>query len=372
MLSRGEQMLLPHKLAHQPLKPLHAAHRSTDQDLVWALRALHKWSGAEFVLLLAWRGRTAQVIAHSGLSDAEIPPMMKDIMQRPFARWSDQAGEEEEWLQDSGRSAQVCNFRKGEKRITAVIGFRTPPKPSISRRASVASQFLLPIVMEFMEIQRRLLNEQRRCCDLSQALDRLSVGVFLLSSSREILFSNRAAKRLSQQHDGIRISGNSVSAVSLKDAIRLQVGIDHVAAYNANPSSGDNQRGFLGLAISRKESARPLVVNIVSANAPARLPTDPAVIMFISDSDADFSAASAPVCKLFGLSPVESKVVCHLVGGKTLLETADILHIKPQTIRAYLKQIFAKTDTNRQSDLVRLVITSLIPVDDRSDIDIVA
>jgi DNA-binding CsgD family transcriptional regulator len=46
--------------------------------------------------------------------------------------------------------------------------------------------------------------------------------------------------------------------------------------------------------------------------------------------------------------------------GATLESAAGALRIKPQTARSYLKKIFLKTDTNRQSDLVRVLLASTV------------
>jgi DNA-binding CsgD family transcriptional regulator len=43
-----------------------------------------------------------------------------------------------------------------------------------------------------------------------------------------------------------------------------------------------------------------------------------------------------------------------LVDGTDLKEAADMLGIIYETARSYMKQIFARTATNRQSDPIRL------------------
>jgi DNA-binding CsgD family transcriptional regulator len=42
-----------------------------------------------------------------------------------------------------------------------------------------------------------------------------------------------------------------------------------------------------------------------------------------------------------------------------LAQAARVLHLSEQTARTYSKLIFAKTGTNRQADLVRLILTSV-------------
>lgn len=59
---------------------------------------------------------------------------------------------------------------------------------------------------------------------------------------------------------------------------------------------------------------------------------------------------------LFDLTPAEARVAQTLMQGRTLEESAAHLSISPSTVRSHIKSIFAKTGTNRQSELVRLLL----------------
>jgi DNA-binding CsgD family transcriptional regulator len=61
----------------------------------------------------------------------------------------------------------------------------------------------------------------------------------------------------------------------------------------------------------------------------------------------------------FGLTPAEAKLVIHLVTGETLRSTAAKLSIRYEAARTPLKNIFRKTGTCRQAELVVVVLTAL-------------
>ena len=48
------------------------------------------------------------------------------------------------------------------------------------------------------------------------------------------------------------------------------------------------------------------------------------------------------------------------MAGESLGVAAQHLGVQQQTARSYLKHIFAKTETNRQADLVQLMLKSAI------------
>ena len=58
----------------------------------------------------------------------------------------------------------------------------------------------------------------------------------------------------------------------------------------------------------------------------------------------------------FGLTPSEARLAFHLVTGETLRSAAAELHISYETARTQLKNIFSKTGTCRQAELVAVIV----------------
>jgi DNA-binding CsgD family transcriptional regulator len=61
----------------------------------------------------------------------------------------------------------------------------------------------------------------------------------------------------------------------------------------------------------------------------------------------------------FGLTPAEARLALHLVAGETLRSAAVELGISYETTRSSLKNIFKKTETCRQAELVIVILTAL-------------
>lgn len=59
---------------------------------------------------------------------------------------------------------------------------------------------------------------------------------------------------------------------------------------------------------------------------------------------------------LYSLTPAELRLCEHLVQGRSLAEAADLLSVKSSTVASQIKSCMAKTGTQRQSDLMRLLI----------------
>ena len=62
----------------------------------------------------------------------------------------------------------------------------------------------------------------------------------------------------------------------------------------------------------------------------------------------------------FGLTPSEGQLAVHLATGETLRMASSTLGITYETARTQLKTVFAKTRTNRQTELVVVILTTVI------------
>ncbi|MFK5892845.1 MAG: DNA-binding response regulator [Pseudomonadota bacterium] len=63
---------------------------------------------------------------------------------------------------------------------------------------------------------------------------------------------------------------------------------------------------------------------------------------------------------IYKLTPSEARLCNDLLNGYTLEETAKKVGLQYCTLRGYLKQIFRKTDTNKQHELVSTIMKDLI------------
>jgi DNA-binding CsgD family transcriptional regulator len=58
----------------------------------------------------------------------------------------------------------------------------------------------------------------------------------------------------------------------------------------------------------------------------------------------------------FDLTPAECRVACHIAEGRTPKEIANQIGVQHDTVRKQLQAIYQKTATNRQVDLIRLLL----------------
>lgn len=185
------------------------------------------------------------------------------------------------------------------------------------------------------------------------ALNLLAVGVVLVEDSGRILIANRVAQQILERGDGLSVSGGRLSAACSQDHAAL--GRSIAAASNASPSSA-------ALACGRPSGRRALSVVVKALRRHARPDQPGFAAVFITDPDQEVAAEAQDLASLYGLTPAEARLAARLARGMSPAQAAGALGLTVNTVRTHLKRIFSKTETRRQSDLVRLLLTGPAPL----------
>lgn len=201
--------------------------------------------------------------------------------------------------------------------------------------------------------QWQLRRVERRAMEGAKAgLNVITPGMILLSGYGQIIFANEAAHALLNRRDGICERRGQVHATDRGDAAALSAAIGCVLAH----SGFDTPMKPMPLLTLRREHGPPLVTALVCSPHSLDASEGGGALLCLVDPELDIHGLAEPVCKLYRLSRVESELTCRLASGQDLASAANSLHIKMSTARSYLKQVFAKTGSNRQSDLARLIL----------------
>jgi DNA-binding CsgD family transcriptional regulator/PAS domain-containing protein len=191
----------------------------------------------------------------------------------------------------------------------------------------------------------------------TELLDRNPAAVLLLDEHKRIVYANRSAEALRSSGDGIRVSADGIVALRKQDHDRLQSLIARVFAAVTSP--GACPGGVM--RVLRPSGKRPyaIVVAPVSRRYPALSMLRPAVCIMITDPDTQRPLPSQRVQAAFGLTAAEARLASLLASGAELRSAAAELKITYGTARARLAEIFQKTETRRQGELIKLLLTTL-------------
>ena len=181
------------------------------------------------------------------------------------------------------------------------------------------------------------------------ALDLLSVGVLVVDAQARVRFVNRRGGELCAAADGLVIGAKGVcragapgETTHLHRCIRSAI---------TNGECG-------AVRITRPSLKRPL--SVVVSPLPDST-SDPIKIMVAALYVCDPEHISLPtpekLAMLLDLSPTQGRLAYFLSLGHSLEDVAVILGITSNTVRSYLKEIFGRTGTTRQGELIKLVLS---------------
>ena len=190
----------------------------------------------------------------------------------------------------------------------------------------------------------------------AEVLDRSTVAVVLLDPRGRVIHSNRAADELCALADGIRLTASGITLTNKRDNDRLQRLIAQAASSVVIDSSGGVVRA------SRPSGKQPYAIFAapVTPTYATLSIARPAVCVVIADAAQHEGAAAVQRLRaVFELTQAEARLAVMLATGDGLKSAAVKLGIGYGTARARLSDVFRKTDTHRQGELVRLLLATL-------------
>ena len=214
---------------------------------------------------------------------------------------------------------------------------------------------LLPHVQRALEVRQRVRGIELHAGAANFVLDRLSLGVFLISATGRLLHVNVAGEEILKIGDGLQRTPDGIRACYRDDDKRLQHLIGDLRQASPDVRSAG---GHLRI---RRPSGRPAYAVMLTPVGPglAGPSTCPAVLVFVSDPGAKIVANLCVLAGLFGFAPAEARLVLALMSGKQLPEIALDLGVTYNTVRTQLARAMARTETRSQVELVMLVARAL-------------
>jgi len=88
----------------------------------------------------------------------------------------------------------------------------------------------------------------------------------------------------------------------------------------------------------------------------------PLAMVLFEHTRTDHAALRTHFFAAHGLTPSEQRIAHVVLDGGTLNEAAERTSLSLATVRSYLKSVFNKTGTHRQSELIALYYRSILPV----------
>lgn len=260
--------------------------------------------------------------------------------------------------------AIVFDGRDAKKLPTSLSLFRTPRDEAFSAAEVALMRRLVVHLSRALGVMFHLRDAGHALAATRAALDRLSGAVLLLGADKQVIYRNTRAAALLERADLLRLAPAggrgpacelACAAASTGAAAALRRTLDGAVADPAR----DEGRHFSQAVVLPDAAGRPrAVVHAAALGANGYEGEDgraARAVVFVYPLDRAAAVAPETLRQLFGLTPAEAAAALALPAGGSLAAIAGRLGISVNTLKSQLKAVYAKTQTQRQVDLLKLL-----------------
>ena len=213
---------------------------------------------------------------------------------------------------------------------------------------------LLPHIRHFVHVRQALAEANALETSLLDLLHSAQLGVVFLDRRGRILEANDRARAIMVRGDGLRDEGGFLRAELAADNVRLERLLGRALPMFVSDGAG-------GSTTVRRTPGRPGLVLHVSPMTLRRSELGASrvgALVLIRDPASVQRLDHRLVAETLGLTPAESRVAVALAVGRTIRDIARDRNSKESTVRWHIKRILGKQGLPRQTDLVRLLLTT--------------
>ena len=284
------------------------------------------------------------------LATTDILPQQEIIASRFY----------KEWLAPQGLiDAISVTFEKSALSYAVLTIQRSNANGMVDDQARWRMSLVAPHFHRAIAIGKVIDLHKVEAAALADSLDGLAAAFFLVDAAGHLVHANASAQTMLDEGSLIRATGGKFTVVDAQADRTL-----HEIFINAD--EGDLAVGTKGIAVSvAGRDGERYVVHVLPLTTGARrkaCTTYSAIAaVFVRKVVLDLPHPLEVIANSYDLTPAEMRVLMMIVQLGGVPQVAPVLGISEPTVKTHLQRIFAKTDTNRQADLVKLVAGYMSP-----------
>lgn len=233
-------------------------------------------------------------------------------------------------------------------------------------------ELLMPHIRRALTVQAQLTAQANQIHMAESALSAFGKAVLAVNAAGHLSFATAAAETLFATADPLYVRNGRLRAKDPRIDEQLQGRIQSVLGFASGfvesrgkallvPRRPSMLHANEGVATRQRVAENLKLVFLPMRNAGLSVHSAPGALITISgdslDEQHNTGSREAVLRELFSLSPTEARIAGLLAEGSDVTSIATLLKKSETATRFHLKQIFQKTGTGRQTDLLRLITT---------------
>jgi len=262
-----------------------------------------------------------------------------------------------DWFKKNGGYyiARATLFKEGDQQA-AIMLHRDKDQGRWSNRRMELLTELMPHIQRAVKIQRQSARLETQANALQTGLDKMVMGVVMFDRHGRIVHLNPMANVIIKKHPAVKLLGDRLVATHPEDGRLLNQLLARAARETA---TGNLEPRTLGL---RSAGNNEILPALVAAVKPVANLCDPEAnriraAMYFSDPMHSHPMSPDTLIEAYGLTAAEAWVAIGIANGLSVEEVSEQSGTSINTARSQLRSIFRKTNTSRQTELIKLLLT---------------
>jgi DNA-binding CsgD family transcriptional regulator/PAS domain-containing protein len=258
----------------------------------------------------------------------------------------------QDWVRPQGYADLLGTHLVRTPQLYAWLALRrSEQRGTYTRPEILAAKRVAPHLMRAIKFRSQLEEERANASSLRGALEALRFGILIVDAGARVLMANRPADAIFRACDGLRCRHGRLACNRSNETSALHHAIR--ALTQAGAASD--------LYASRSNGHRPLTLHVMPISSLSAwngfAPPSGVAVVFVMDPMSSVPNV-AGFAATYALTSAETRVLREIVACGGLVQAAEKLQIAVPTARTHLQNVFSKTATNNQAELVQLVMRS--------------
>lgn len=245
----------------------------------------------------------------------------------------------------------LCQLRKTPKDFTSLSILRPHDAGDFLETELQHLQRFSTHLVRATELRMRLKQTELALHSAQGALEYLPYGTVWLDASGRIAWISPSAEIQLASSDGLYTQASRLHCTSPQLNRQL-----NTALTRATQAMGREGSWF---HIPRSSQPTPWLLSILPGLLPEPGRDTPHALAIIQDGKGPALPHALQLQQLYGLTGAEARLALGLLNNDTLAEYAARWHLSLPTVKTHLRNLFAKTGTHRQAELLRRIALPL-------------
>ncbi|MEJ5166715.1 MAG: helix-turn-helix transcriptional regulator [Thermoanaerobaculia bacterium] len=233
-----------------------------------------------------------------------------------------------------------------------LIGFKKGNKKPLIQKEKDLIEKIIPYIKVVYQYCIRI---QKRDCYLDilkRAIEFEGKGIIIIDKNLNVIFLNKIAEAILSSKEGLEITKYGLEINDPVFSIHFKKSLKKI--FN---SENDVKEDFI-FAIPKKDKTIPVVVQVIPISEKLYVKENQRYALIIL-YDASYYPTPDPefLTRVFRFTSQEKNIAILLTKGMDLKEISEELKISLHTVRTHLKHIYSKTNTARQAELMKLLLS---------------